>query len=153
VGTTIAAAMAGRMLKTMSSQSVAALGAATAAAGLVLIGQVDGGSSLAEVIATLALAGIGLGFFQTAYLDGVTAGLPESERGVAGGLAMATRTIGVVAAASMLTLLFGETESTALAAGAGPEQAFSHAYALAFAMAATAAAAGAILAWTMRRST
>ena len=92
-------------------------------------------------------------FFQTAYLDGVTAGLPESERGVAGGLAMATRTIGVVAAASMLTLLFGETESSALAAGIGPEQAFSQAYALAFAIAATAAAAGAILAWTMRRST
>ncbi len=153
VGTTIAAAMAGRMLKAMSSQSVAALGAATAAAGLILIGQVNGASSLAEVIATLALAGIGLGFFQTAYLDGVTAGLPESERGVAGGLAMATRTIGVVAAASMLTLLFGETESSALAAGVGPEQAFSQAYALAFAIAATAAAAGAILAWTMRRST
>lgn len=153
VGTTIAAAMAGRMLKAMSSQSVAALGAASVAAGLVLIGQVDGTSSLAEVIATLALAGLGLGFFQTAYLDGVIAGLPESERGVAGGLAMATRTIGVVAAASMLTLFFGETESAKLAAGAAPEQAFSHAYALAFTIAATAAAAGAILAWTMRRST
>jgi predicted MFS family arabinose efflux permease len=153
VGTTIAAALAGRMLKTMSSPSVAALGAATAAVGLFLVGRVDSASTMAEVIATLAVAGAGLGFFQTAYLDGVTAGLPESERGVAGGLAMATRTIGVVAAASMLTLLFGETEAAALADGAGPEQAFGYAYALAFAAAATAAAAGAILAWTMRRST
>lgn len=152
VGTTVAAAAAGRMLKTMSSPSVAAIGAATAAIGLILVGQVDGSSALIVVIATLALAGAGLGFFQTAYLDGVTAALPEAERGVAGGLAMATRTIGVVAAASMLTLLFGATESTALADGAGPEQAFARAYALAFATAATAAAAGAILAWTMRRS-
>ena len=104
------------------------------------------------MILTLALAGAGLGLFQTAYLDGVTAALPERERGVAGGLAMATRTIGVVAAASMLTLLFGQTENAGLAAGLGAQQAFEAAYGLAFTVAATAAAAGAILAWTMRRS-
>ncbi|MEQ9124475.1 MAG: hypothetical protein RIM80_18130, partial [Alphaproteobacteria bacterium] len=98
-------------------------------------------------------AGAGLGFFQTAYLDGVTGILPAAERGVAGGLAMATRTIGVVAAASMMTLVFGNAETAALAAGAAPPSAFAAAYRLAFAVAAGAAAAGAVLAWTMRRST
>lgn len=153
IGTTFAAALAGRLIQRLSSPVVASLGAGIAALGLALIGQVESGSGLLHVTLTLALAGSGLGLFQTAYLDGVTEALPEAERGVAGGLAMASRTIGVVAAASLLTLLFGETESAALAGGAAPEQAFHAAYRLAFTVAATAAAAGAILAWTMRRST
>ncbi len=152
VGTTAAAALAGRLIRPLSGGVVAAMGAALSGIGLFLIGWVDASSSLLAVILTLALAGAGLGLFQTAYLDGVTAALPERERGVAGGLAMATRTIGVVAAASMLTLLFGQTESAGLAAGLGAQQAFEAAYGLAFTVAATAAAAGAILAWTMRRS-
>ena len=152
VGTTAAAALAGRLIRPLSGGVVAAMGAALSGIGLFLIGWVDASSSLLAVILTLALAGAGLGLFQTAYLDGVTAALPERERGVAGGLAMATRTIGVVAAASMLTLLFGQTESAGLAAGLGAQQAFEAAYGLAYTVAATAAAAGAILAWTMRRS-
>ena len=153
LGTTVAAALAGRLIQPLSGGVVTAIGAGLAGCGLFLVGQVDSASSLIVVIATLAVAGAGLGFFQTAYLDGVTAMLPPQERGVAGGLAMATRTIGVVAAASMLTLLFAETETSALAAGQMAEQAFATAYRMAFAVAATAAMAGAILAWTMRRST
>lgn len=152
IGTTLAAAAAGRMIGPMSGGAVAALGAAIAAAGLWLVGGSGPESALWQVILTLALAGAGLGLFQTAYLEGVTGLLPESERGVAGGLAMATRTIGVVAAASMLTLVFGQVESGALLSGDPPAAAFALAYQAAFTVAATAAGLGAMLAWTIRRS-
>ena len=153
VGTTAAAALAGRLIGPLSGGGVAALGAAVAAGGLFLIGQTGADSSLAGVIAALMVAGVGLGLFQTAYLDGVTGMLPEWERGVAGGLAMATRTVGVIASASMLTLIFGKVETGALAEGASQNAAFFAAYQAAFAVAAAAAGAGALLAWTMRRST
>jgi len=152
IGATAAAALAGRLIRPLTGGGVAALGAALAAVGLFLVGRATVDSSLLHIVATLAIAGAGLGFFQTAYLDGVTGILPAAERGVAGGLAMATRTIGVVAAASMLTLVFGNAETAALADGAAPSTAFATAYRLAFAVAAGAAAAGAVLAWTMRRS-
>ncbi len=153
VGTTAAAALAGRLIGPLPSGVVAAFGALLAGAGLWLVGGVGEGGGLAYVILTLALAGIGLGLFQTAYLEGVTGMLPETERGVAGGLAMATRTIGVVATASLLTLVFATREAAALAAGKSAAAAFLAAYELAFTAAATAALVGAILAWTMRRST
>lgn len=151
VGTTAAAALAGRLIRPLSGGAVAAIGAGLAAVGLWAVGQVDQSSGLTEVIVTLAIAGAGLGLFQTAYLDGVTGMLPEAERGVAGGLAMATRTIGVVAAASMLTLVFAEAERQAAAAGAADADAFSAGYGQAFAVAAIAAAVGCALAWTLRR--
>ncbi len=152
VGTTAAAALAGRLIRLFSGGAVAALGAALGAAGLFLVGRVEAESGLLGVIAALAVSGVGLGLFQTAYLDGVTGMLPARERGVAGGLAMATRTIGVIAAASMLTLIFAAAETTELLIGSAPNTAFVAAYRIAFAVAATAAAAGAILAWIMRRS-
>lgn len=152
VGTTVAAALAGRLIGRVGGGTTAAIGAAVGALGLYFVGRTSADAALVEIVATLALAGIGLGLFQTAYLDGVTAILPESERGVAGGLAMATRTIGVVATASMLTLLFSEREAASLATGASPTDAFLAAYMLAFTVAATAAALGAMLAWSLRRS-
>ena len=153
IGTTAAAALAGRMIGRIgfTGGSVAALGAAIAATGLALVGGAGPESSLLHVVGTLAVAGVGLGMFQTAYLEGVTGLLPESERGVAGGLAMATRTIGVVATASLLTLVFSEAETAALAATGDAKAAFAHAYFVAFTAAATAAGSAAILAWSMRR--
>lgn len=155
IGTTAAAAFAGRLIGRtgLTGGSVAALGAAVAAVGLLLVGGAGPDSGLLRVVGALAVAGVGLGLFQTAYLDGVTGMLPESERGVAGGLAMATRTIGVVATASLLTLIFGEAEEAALAASGDASAAFARAYFVAFATSATAAGLGAILAWSMRRHT
>ena len=151
IGTTVAAAFAGRLIQRLSGALVAGLGAAAAALGLWLVGRTGVDDGLIVILGTLTLAGAGLGFVQTAYLDGVTAALPEKERGVAGGLAMATRTIGVVAAASMLTLLFGAAETGAAAEGASAADAFAAGYNAAFATAATAAAIGVILAWSIRR--
>jgi MFS family permease len=54
----------------------------------------------------MALQGFGVGLFQVAYLDIVTASIPVANRGVAGALGMATRTIGTVTGATVLMLIF-----------------------------------------------
>ena len=48
--------------------------------------------------------------FQLAYTDIVTATIPPQHRGVAGSLAMVTRTVGTVSAAALVMLLFARLE-------------------------------------------
>ena len=50
--------------------------------------------------------GVGLGLFQLAYSDIVTAALPLRDRGVAGSLVLLTRTLGTVTAASIVLMVF-----------------------------------------------
>jgi hypothetical protein len=52
------------------------------------------------------MEGAGLGLFQLAYSDIVTAALPLRDRGVAGSLALLTRTLGTVCAASLVLMVF-----------------------------------------------
>jgi hypothetical protein len=50
--------------------------------------------------------GVGLGLFQLAYSDIVTAALPLRDRGVAGSLVLLTRTFGTVTSASVVLMVF-----------------------------------------------
>ena len=68
--------------------------------------------------------GIGVGLFQVAYFDIVTGTLPRGDRGVAGSLAMVTRTLGIVAGATLLMLAFQGIGDVAALAGADPTDAF-----------------------------
>ena len=52
------------------------------------------------------VAGFGMGLFQVAYFDILTAAIPQRDRGVAGALGMATRSIGTVTGATVLMLVF-----------------------------------------------
>jgi MFS family permease len=62
--------------------------------------------SPAVMVLTLAVQGLGVGLFQTAYMDMVMRASPLADRGVAGSLAILTRTIGTVTGAALLTLIF-----------------------------------------------
>src|SRR5262249_14834924 len=101
-----ASPVAGWIIERFPAARVAALGAALNGAGLSLIGSWDVGTSTVAVVAPLVLQGFGLGLFQVAYMDIVMGTLPPQHRGVAGSLAMLTRTLGVVAGATLLTLVF-----------------------------------------------
>jgi len=79
-------------------------GAALAASGLALCALSPG--ALGRLLGGMLLAGIGQGLFQVAYLDRTAAALPVAERGVAGSLAMLTRTFGLVLGATVLMLVF-----------------------------------------------
>lgn len=84
------------------------------------------------VLGALLMNGFGMGMLQVVYSDVIVATLPRDARGVAGGLTMLTRTIGVVIAASALTAAFALLETTRTGAGVHPRIAFTEAFTLLF---------------------
>jgi hypothetical protein len=98
------------------------VGSALASAGLLGVGR------FAQQPGLLALAGFvqgaGQGVFQVAYLDLVTGAIPLRDRGVAGALAMLTRTLGLVFGATLLMLVFQAAEAAAARHGAAAPAAF-----------------------------
>jgi MFS family permease len=117
IGNIAASPLAGRMIERFPAARVAAFGAVLNGAGLSLIGGWDFATSPVLVVAPLVLQGFGVGLFQVAYMDLVMGTLPPRHRGVAGSLAMLTRTLGVVTGATLLTLVFHGFEASAVANG------------------------------------
>lgn len=106
-GAALAAPIGGRLTgRLFSSERLAIAGAAIIGAGLLLLGAWTAQTPTALRVTGLIVQGIGLGLFQLAYSDIVTATLPLTERGVAGSLALLTRTLGTVTAASVFFLVF-----------------------------------------------
>jgi MFS family permease len=104
------APIAGRVAGRIAPRRLALAGAILVGLGLLLIATWQRGTPAAWLIATLLLQGAGLGVFQLAYTDIVTATIPPAHRGVAGSLAMVTRTVGTVSAAALVMLLFAHFE-------------------------------------------
>lgn len=88
---------------------------------------------LAPVLAALLVNGVGIGLLQVTYTDVIVATLPREARGVAGGLTMLTRTIGVVLAASVLTAAFAYLETPGADTSTDPRTAYSAAFVVLFA--------------------
>ena len=65
----------------------------------------------------LIVEGFGQGLLTVAYTDLVTDTLPVRDRGVAGSLALLTRTLGIVSGASILTSLHAHAASASFLAG------------------------------------
>jgi MFS family permease len=83
-------------------------------AGTFLIGlSITNPSSFTNLAAVLLVQGLGVGLFQVAYTDLLASTLPAADRGVAGGLAGLTRTVGFVAGASVLSAIFQSAISPA----------------------------------------
>jgi MFS family permease len=91
---------------------------AASAAGLAGISQAGAHPNLVWLAAAMLLQGIGLGVFQVAYFDIITAAIPPRQRGVAGALGMATRTLGMVTGATVLMLVFQAARGTDTSTGA-----------------------------------
>jgi MFS family permease len=107
-GTVLAAPIGGRIAgRHIRSERLAIAGAAAVGAGLLLLGAWTEQTPTILRVAGLAVQGVGLGLFQLAYSDIVTAALPLRDRGVAGSLVLLTRTLGTVTAASVVLLVFG----------------------------------------------
>jgi hypothetical protein len=132
---------------------VAPLGALLCGLGLFLVGCWQADTGPAAMVLTLALQGAGLALFQVAYMEIVIGSLPLADRGVAGSLAMLTRTIGTVAGAALLTLGFQTVEAAARTAGSAGPDAFLTAFQTVFRGCGVAAIlVGALVAWSARRS-
>jgi MFS family permease len=144
-GSIAASPLAGRLIERLPADRILALGAVLNGAGLFLIGSWGSGASSAVIFGALVVQGFGTGLFQVAYMDLVIGGLPSGQRGVAGSLAMLTRTLGIVTGASLLTLIFHGFEA-APASGADFLSAFRATFRLAGTVSAIAGlAAGALI--------
>ncbi len=105
-GTMVAAPLAARLATRIAPRLLAIIGAAAMAVGQILIGSAGSMPNVPSLAGAMALQGFGIGLFQVAYFDIVTAAIPRTDRGVAGSLVMVTRTLGVVTGATVLILLF-----------------------------------------------
>ena len=105
-GTIVAAPLAGRLAQGHPPRLVALIGTTLSGVGLFGISLSGSTPDIAILAMSMAIQGIGIGLFQVAYFDIVTATIPVRNRGVAGALAMATRSIGTVTGATVLMLIF-----------------------------------------------
>jgi MFS family permease len=123
-GTAVAAPLAARLASRIPPRLLAVIGASGMAIGQVLIGSADVTPNIPMLAGAMVLQGFGVGLFQVAYFDIVTASIPRADRGVAGSLVMMTRTVGVVTGATVLMLMFQTWRGIALAHGAEEIPAF-----------------------------
>jgi MFS family permease len=114
-GAAVAAPLAARLADRFAPRLLALIGAAAMTVGQVLIGTSNATPDIPLLASAMALQGAGLGLFQVAYFDIVTASIPRADRGVAGSLVMMTRTLGTVTGASVLMLCFQAWRDSALA--------------------------------------
>jgi MFS family permease len=145
-GTIVASPLAGRLIERIPANRIVLLGAFLGGVGLVLVGcWSPGPGQLPLILSALLLQGFGVGLFQVAYMDAVLGTLPGRDRGVAGSVAMLTRTLGIVGGATLLTLGFHGIEAAALAGGQSPPAAFLHAFHAVFRGAGIVSAAAGIM--------
>jgi len=123
LGTLAGSGAAARVVVALGAWRAALAGGTLAAAGLAGVALWPATPQAGAMIACLLLQGAGSGLFQVAYTDAVVAALPAAARGVAGSLAMVTRTVGVVLGATAWMWLLQSSEEAARAAGSTPREA------------------------------
>lgn len=124
VGTIAGSWLAPRAIGALGVYRTSMLGLLVSAAGLLAIAAWGPGEAVTRMVVPLLAHGLGLGLFQVAYTDFVTAALPIEDRGVAGSLAMLTRTLGLIGGAAGHALLHRHFEQGPMAAGAGSAEPF-----------------------------
>jgi MFS family permease len=112
LGIALAAPLAGRLAARHQPRMVAMLGALASAAGLFGISVTGADPNVPLLVVSMFVQGFGVGLFQVAYFDILTVTIPREDRGVAGALGMATRSIGVVTGATVLMLIFQTLRAT-----------------------------------------
>lgn len=143
-GVFLGSLLAGRYGPLLGSGAMVTTGLGLCTFGLASIAFWSLTTPLALTVLALLLQGIGVGLFTVAYMDVVTGALAVKDRGVAGSIATATRTVGIVAGAGLFSTVFR------LRLDSGRD--FVAAFATSFLVAAIglAAAAAAFLLWRMR---
>ena len=148
---------AGALSDRVGSRILAPLALAITTAALLLLTQLDATSPISEVWWRLALAGVGLGLFQSPNTRALMSAAPASQQGMASGVFATTRITGqalsVAVAGAVFATLGGAAAGSALAAaganGVGRpamEAAFLHAFHAALITCAGFAALGAVTA-------
>jgi EmrB/QacA subfamily drug resistance transporter len=149
LGMILGSSLAGR-LAAVGQRRLLLAGVVLVAVGTAAVGETADGTMLTLMAVALFCQGTGLGLVQVAYTDIVTATLPLRDRGVAGSLAMVSRTLGTVTGATLLSALFQWTRQAALGDGLAADAAFVRGFEATF-MIAAAFLAGVLLLSFLRR--
>ncbi len=115
LGMVLAAPLAERIAARIGMARLTRIGLGITAMGLAILAAAT--LSLPGLAAGMLIQGFGQGLFQVANFDQVTGTLPPQDRGVAGSLALLTRTFGLMLGATLLMLLM-----QTLAGGTAPGQ-------------------------------
>jgi len=115
MGMVLAALVAERIAARTGMMRLTRIGLGITAMGLAILAGAT--LSLPGLAAGMLIQGFGQGLFQVANFDQVTGSLPPQDRGVAGSLALLTRTFGLMLGATLLMLLM-----QTLAGGTAPDQ-------------------------------
>jgi MFS family permease len=119
--------LAGRLSDRVEPRIVASAGMAMSAAGLFLTAFLDGQSSLAAIVAILALCGLGFALFSSPNTSAIMGSVPRRQYGVASATTGIMRLIGQMLsmgiASLIIALYVGEVEITPL-----QHPAFLHAF-------------------------
>ena len=124
LGTLTGSALAAIISRQMGTNRAALLAGGLCITGLSLTALWPLAIALPLLLSAVFIHGAGLGLFQVSYSDWVVRTLPIQARGVAGGLTVFTRTIGVVSAALLWLWLLEQVRLEALTEGVSTEAAF-----------------------------
>jgi EmrB/QacA subfamily drug resistance transporter len=117
----VVAPAAGALSDRVGSRWLAPLALTITTAALLLLTQLDATSPMSEIWWRLALAGAGLGLFQSPNTRSLMGAAPESQQGMASGVFATTRITGqafsVAVAGAVFATLGGAVAGNALAAG------------------------------------
>jgi MFS family permease len=111
------APLAALLVPRIGRRTTAFAGVALVGLGLLPLGFTTETTAVPVVALLLIVEGLGQGLLTVAYTDLVTDTLAARDRGVAGSLALLTRTIGIVSGASVLTALHAHAASDGFMAG------------------------------------
>ena len=123
-GTLIGSALAAKIAAQIGTHRAALIAGWLCATGLGMSALWPLDVALPLLFSTVFIQGAGLGLFQVSYSDWVVRTLPIQARGVAGGLTVFTRTIGVVSAALLWLWSLEQVRLEALAEGLSTDVAF-----------------------------
>lgn len=123
-GTLIGSALAARIALRIGTNRAALIAGWLCATGLTMSALWSIEVVLPLLFGAVFIQGAGLGLFQVSYSDWVVRTLPVQARGVAGGLTVFTRTIGVVSAALLWLWSLEQVRLEALTEGLGTDAAF-----------------------------
>ena len=105
------------LVRRIGQRPTAFAGVALVGLGLLPLASTGAATPVSLVGLLLIVEGVGQGLLSVAYTDMVTATLAQRDRGVAGSLALLTRTLGIVSGASVLTALYAHAAADGFLAG------------------------------------
>jgi EmrB/QacA subfamily drug resistance transporter len=145
------APIAGRLSDRIGSRWLMAGGLMLVAGSLVLFSLLDAGSGFWDMLPGLMIGGLGMAMVMTPMTAAAMGSVPVATAGVASGVLNTFRQVGGALGIAMMGAILSSRESSFLASGHNPDDAFVHGFSTALRVAAIIAFVGAVTAAVLIR--